>query len=155
MEVVAMERNRVAFNTPRRWVQDERYKLYADGRFYDYHRDPAGADPLATGELTVEAAQAYATLQAALGVMRREIQATSRGASDTSVDGRSRAIRCLRRAPHGMLIGSNAGYIFNNRSNLSKMESAPEATDEMVSTLQLRVHKMTAGYRIYGALLIC
>jgi hypothetical protein len=54
-----------------------------------------------------------------------------------------------------MLIGSNAGYIFNDRSNLSKMESAPEATDETVSAPQFRVHEMTAGYRFYGVLLIC
>jgi len=52
--------------------------------FRNYRRDPAEEDPLAAGERTVEAAQAYATLRAALDVMRREIQAVPRDTSDTS-----------------------------------------------------------------------
>lgn len=61
---------------PRRWVQDEQYKLYSDGRFYHYRRDPTEENPLSAGERSAEAAQAHAKLQAALDAMRREIQAS-------------------------------------------------------------------------------
>lgn len=61
---------------PRRWVQDAQYKLYADGRFYHYRRDPAEENPLSESERSAEAAQAHAKLRAALDAVRREIQAT-------------------------------------------------------------------------------
>jgi arylsulfatase A-like enzyme len=60
---------------PRRYVQDERYKLYDDGAFYDTRRDPAEQTPLREGELSAEALRHRTVLEVALRRMNREVAA--------------------------------------------------------------------------------
>ena len=55
-----------------RLALDGRFKLYDDGRFYDYLADPMEAQPLELHALRAEAAQALPRLQAALDAMPPE-----------------------------------------------------------------------------------
>ena len=48
------------------FVHDRRYKLYDDGRFFDYESDVEEENPLNTDDLTEEAAAAMARLRAAM-----------------------------------------------------------------------------------------
>lgn len=49
------------------YAQDERYKLYEDGRFYDYVSDPLEKQPLPDAELSGEVAARKARLREVLG----------------------------------------------------------------------------------------
>ena len=48
------------------FVHDRRYKLYDDGRFFDYENDVEEENPLDADDLTEEAAAARARLRAAM-----------------------------------------------------------------------------------------
>lgn len=54
---------------PARWVMNKRWKLYGDGRFYDWRSDPGEQQPLVS--LTAEMAQARTEFQAVLSRLRR------------------------------------------------------------------------------------
>jgi arylsulfatase A-like enzyme len=58
----------------RRYAQDTSYKLYDDGRLYDYVRDPLEQSPLKAEGLPKEASRAKAALQDVLDRMRAEIR---------------------------------------------------------------------------------
>jgi len=59
---------------PRRLVQDETYKLYENGEFYNYIRDPREEHPLREGEMSAEAVRAKTKLSETLEMMNREVQ---------------------------------------------------------------------------------
>lgn len=61
----------------RHYVQDVRYKLYDDGSFFDFVRDPLEENPLGAGELSAEARQARGVLQTVLERMNTEIARTA------------------------------------------------------------------------------
>ena len=61
--------------SPARWAQDTRYKLYSDGRFYDYVADPLERSPLAAASLSDEARRARAALGGVMKRMSAEIAA--------------------------------------------------------------------------------
>jgi len=54
----------------RRYAQDARYKLYDDGRFYDYLRDPLEAHPLPEREWSASVRRSRGGLQAVLDSLR-------------------------------------------------------------------------------------
>ena len=61
---------------PFRFVQDGRFKLYADGRFFDFLNDPTEAHPLADGARSAEARAAHQTLQEVMTKMEAEVKAS-------------------------------------------------------------------------------
>ncbi len=52
------------------FVHDRRYKLYDDGRFFDFEKDVQEQSPLAAGDLTEEEAAARSTLRDAMDQVR-------------------------------------------------------------------------------------
>ena len=74
---------------PSRWVQDARYKLYSDGRFFDYRRDPLEKSPLRAGTLTAEARAVRASLDAVMKRMEVEIRAARGGKERGQDDGKA------------------------------------------------------------------
>lgn len=68
---------------PRRLVQDETYKLYSDGRFYNYVQDPQEQNPLGKEEMSAAAVRARTKLREALEAMNREVR-EARAAQDTT-----------------------------------------------------------------------
>jgi hypothetical protein len=57
-----------------RLVHDGRYKLYSDGRFFDFITDPLEQHPLSDAELTPEARTARAALQRVMMEKEAEIR---------------------------------------------------------------------------------
>jgi len=55
-------------------VRDTRFKLYADGRFFDVQADPDEKQPLDTAALDAAAAMRHATFQKQLDRRRRELE---------------------------------------------------------------------------------
>lgn len=58
-----------------RWVQDKRWKLYDDGRLFNYETDVLEEHPIASGAGDPEAEQARQTLQPILDQMQRQERA--------------------------------------------------------------------------------
>jgi arylsulfatase A len=65
-----------------RLAHDGRYKLYVDGRFFDYIADPREERPLAVHELSGEAHSAHQTLQELMKKMDAEVKASDARRSD-------------------------------------------------------------------------
>jgi arylsulfatase A len=59
------ERNGVE-KKAKEFAMDKRYKLYKDGRLFDYRADPAEAEPIAPGERTAEQRAVAERLEAAI-----------------------------------------------------------------------------------------
>ncbi len=59
---------------PGRWAHDKRYKLYSDGRFFDYVKDPLEQHPLREAELSEEARRARETLKNVMDRMEAEMR---------------------------------------------------------------------------------
>ncbi|MDE0003376.1 MAG: sulfatase-like hydrolase/transferase [Rhodospirillaceae bacterium] len=65
---------RGGFGTPFRLVHDGRYKLHADGRFFDVVTDPREEHPLWENELSPDARNAHEVLQAVMMRMEAEVR---------------------------------------------------------------------------------
>ena len=107
--------NTVRDGRPHRYVHDGQFKLYADGRFFDYLADPAEKSPLSESGLSPLARSAYQTLREAMTSMEAEIKGTEarrkagpppqrgsgregRGRGATPDDGRGRGRGTIPRA---------------------------------------------------------
>ena len=65
---------RGGFGTPFRLVHDGRYKLHADGRFFDVVTDPREEHPLWENELSPDARSAHEVLQSVMTRMEAEVR---------------------------------------------------------------------------------
>jgi len=68
--------NTVRAGRPHRYVHDGQFKLYADGRFFDYLADPGEKNPLSETGRSPEARSAYQMLREVMTSMEAEIKAT-------------------------------------------------------------------------------
>jgi arylsulfatase A len=65
----------------RRLAQDETYKLYDNGEFYNYVRDPGEQSPLEEGEMSAAAVRARTKLSEALDMMNRKVREAGQDSS--------------------------------------------------------------------------
>jgi len=68
--------NTVREGRPHRYVHDGRFKLYADGRLFDYLADPTEKNPLSESGLSLEARSALQALREAMTSMEAEVKAS-------------------------------------------------------------------------------
>ena len=68
--------NTVREGRPHRYVHDGRFKLYADGRFFDYLADPTEKNPLSESGLSLEARSALQALREVMTSMEAEVRAS-------------------------------------------------------------------------------
>ena len=68
--------NTVREGRPHRYAHDGRFKLYADGRFFDYLADPTEKNPLSESGLSLEARSALQALREAMTSMEAELKAS-------------------------------------------------------------------------------
>jgi arylsulfatase A-like enzyme len=75
----------------RRFTQDETYKLYNNGEFYNYMRDPSEENPLTKSDMSARAVRARTKLSEALEMMNQEVQNTLKKAPAASEDSTAQA----------------------------------------------------------------
>jgi arylsulfatase A-like enzyme len=60
--------------SPRRFAQDETYKLYRNGEFYNYINDPLEENPMSPKEMSPEAVRSKTKLSVALELMSQKME---------------------------------------------------------------------------------